>query len=371
MPLPFKILLPLLCMSFAYAWPQSKKPGPLISKDTSIENERKNTLFVFVGEKISVEELPYAEGDFNMGYVARYKVLQQVYGYYPGDTIVFKAYDHYGAPRFANNINVLLFVSEDSGRYYHEKYQYFDVYKTTDGRWASPYARMDYTHPYNKNTAVRPEKISFAKEVSYPLNIKRNNKRELAFYYPAPYYKIKDGEAIAIYGNYLEDLFRLKKEGVLAARELFENKHANDTVEEVRLEEYRRFMSFWKSFAQSVRKAEWDKVRANMLDSIWAGDSVTAAGEVIQQCLARLTNKRLLYRGYKNPLLNYSTIGADTSGILPCARQRMVKKGKKYIFRTVNVEHASEEPLKWSFYADFIETANGYLLYSCTYLEKE
>jgi hypothetical protein len=48
--------------------------------------------------------------------------------------------------------------------------------------------------------------------------------------YPEPYYKTVGDSAYANYGNYLEDLFTLKKEGVLAARGLFEDKNQFEPV---------------------------------------------------------------------------------------------------------------------------------------------
>ena len=96
-----------------------------------------NKLFVFVGEKIAVTELPYEEGSMDAGYKAKYKILQRVYGNYPNDIIEFVAYDHYGTPAFSKYKNVLLFVSEYEGKFYHEKYVYDPLFKTKDGRWAT------------------------------------------------------------------------------------------------------------------------------------------------------------------------------------------------------------------------------------------
>ncbi len=230
----------ILCLLAAAQWSCHPAPArpltPLIARDTSIENERNNHLFVFVGEKISVEEQPAEKGSMDAFYLATYKVLLPVYGYYRGDTIQFRVYDHYGRPGFEPYKNVMLFVTEYEGKYYHEKYQYYDVYKTKNGRWASSYKEMEYHHIYNKNTTVKPEKIDFEDEVSYG---KTKILDTLAFspYYKEPYYKFVDDKAIAVYGNYLEDLFRLKKEGVLAARGLFEDKHKDDPIQDVQLEE--------------------------------------------------------------------------------------------------------------------------------------
>lgn len=201
----------------------TSKKIPLIQKDTSIKNERDNKLFVFVGEKIEVSPLPYTPGDFDGGVKAKYLVLQRVYGYYDQDTIEFEAYDHYGRFPFADYRNVLLYISEDEGKYYQEKYMYNPVFKTKKGRWAGPYSE-DYGHSFNEHTTVKPEKIDFAEEVSFPVKIKDDDGTEYILSYDEPYFKIVGDKAIAVYGNYVPELFKLKKEGVLTARDLFGDK---------------------------------------------------------------------------------------------------------------------------------------------------
>src|SRR5262249_36197486 len=121
----------------------------------------------------------------------------------------FDTYDHYGIPAFSKYEYVLLFVSNYNGKLYHEKYQYFDVYKTKNGRWANSYKVEDYKHEFNKNTKVKPELINFVKEVSY--NIKGFSKEDIKYLFPSPYFKILGDKAIAVWGNYAEQLFELKK----------------------------------------------------------------------------------------------------------------------------------------------------------------
>jgi len=45
--------------------------------------------------------------------------------------------------------------------------------------------------------------------------------------YPKPYFKTIGDSAIAVYGNYVEELFELKRDGYLTARELFVDKKLN------------------------------------------------------------------------------------------------------------------------------------------------
>ena len=186
-------------------------------------NGENNRLFVFVGHKISVDDLPNRKGSMDGSFKAKYLVTQKVFGDFSNDTIEFVAYDHYGIPAFSKYEDVLLFVSADSGTYYHQKYQYNDVYKTKDGRWAGAYAWDDFEHEYNKKTKIKPVKIDFAKTVYYPLKMVTEQGDTLKRNLPKPYFKKVGDSAIAIYGNYINDLFILKRDGVLTARKIFNN----------------------------------------------------------------------------------------------------------------------------------------------------
>jgi len=185
--------------------------------------EKIDSLLVFVGEKINVTELP---GFHNNGFIydyafkAKYKVIQIINGQYGLDTIEFEVYDHNGHPPFAEYTNVLLYlIKGNNGKWYHEKYMYSDVYRTMNGRWAGSYAFADYNHEFNKTTSIKPQKISFTEKVSYDL--KGMSKETIEKWFPKPYYKIKDQRAYIKKGNYINELFLLKKNGFLKARGYF------------------------------------------------------------------------------------------------------------------------------------------------------
>lgn len=184
---------------------------------------KKDSLYVFVGKKIEVVGFEQRHDSdeilFGRAFKAKYQVIQSLYGSYSKDTIEFEVYDHYGKPAFSQYDYVLLFVSKINGKHYHEKYQYFDVYKTKNGRWASGFKARDYGHSYNTSTNVKPEIIDFVDEISY--DIRSRNKDEIKLIFPAPFYKIEDDKAIVIWGNYVEELFELKKAGILKARGIF------------------------------------------------------------------------------------------------------------------------------------------------------
>jgi hypothetical protein len=196
---------------------------------------QKDSLIVFVGQKISVtykEEIVPNDTTIENGdtlisvttsmdsrFVCKYKILKTINGFYKGDTIEFRAYDHYGTPAFSKHDTVMLFVSAEGKGFYHQKYLYFNLYLTQDGRWASSYPAQIYNHPFKKQFTVRPEKIKFKNEVSY--SVKDLTTEDIKTFYPKPYYQIKDGKAIAIYGNYIEQLFLLEQQSYLKARGIY------------------------------------------------------------------------------------------------------------------------------------------------------
>ena len=187
------------------------------------DKNQSNPLFVFAGEKLEVVQLPHEQGSMDKGFKCKYKIVEKVFGEFPFDTIEFVAYDHYGTPAFSKYTNVLLFVSEDSGYYYHQEYLFNDIYKTKDGRWAGSYVQYDYEHENNRYTKIKPVKIDFAEKVSYPTKIIDANGRTWTRSYPKPYFKTVGDTAFAVYGNYVDELFILQKEGVLTARALFKD----------------------------------------------------------------------------------------------------------------------------------------------------
>jgi hypothetical protein len=148
---------------------------------------------------------------------AEYKIVENIYGNYPNDTIHFVAFDHYGRPDFENYQYVMLFVSKYCDEIYHQKYQFYNVYKTMDNGWASSYQTSDYSM-LDTLSKIKPEKIKFRTRVEF--DISKASKERFEKYYPSPFYKIKKGKAIAIYGNYVPELLELKKQTVLKARNI-------------------------------------------------------------------------------------------------------------------------------------------------------
>lgn len=183
--------------------------------------EENSKYFVFVGEKISLDRILDTEAMMDLKFLARYRILEPVKGVYNGNEIEFTVFDHYGVPAFSEYQYVLLYVQQYDGKYYHAKYQYNPLYKTKDGKWASPYSTYDYININNRNTPIKPEIIEFEKPVIIDLSKFPSDRIKKQF--PEPYYKISGDKAIAVYGNYINELFLLKQGGVLKTRGDFQS----------------------------------------------------------------------------------------------------------------------------------------------------
>lgn len=333
-----------------------------------------NHLFAFVGEKLSVEEIPYKRGAMNNGFKAKYVILKKIYGDFSEDTIEFIAYDHYGTPFFSEFKNVLLYVSADSGTYYHETYMYNDVYKTGDGRWAGLYASSDYKHVYNKRTKIKPVQIDFTPKVILPLKKNDADGRPLVFWYPDPYFKTVGDSAVAIYGNYVEELFALKKTGVLTARGLFEAtaEQEEDMVESNQPEPSRippsvndlKFLAFWNTFVASVKDPGLSHFKNIALDSLLVCGKLLSTGDFINKCFDEAIDDEVQKRIIDKTKLEYTSSEVEFKSILTSnARREIVKVGNKYRFRQMSVTRSTKNNNPPTIYFDFIETKKGYRLY--------
>jgi hypothetical protein len=234
-------------------------------------------LIVIVGKKIDIKEvenptfglsLPYAK------FIAQYKVLQKICGDYKKDEVTFTVFDHYGFPAFGNYKHALLFLANYNDTIYHEMYQYFPLYKAKDGRWASSYQFLEY----DDETKIKPEKIEFAEEVSYSTEgLTRTTTQR---YYPEPYYHIDkvNKKAIAVWGNYVPELFQLKKEGVLKHRGLY-GKVDSIIFKEVELAEIEppikltkkdslQLLKAWGALLNAIKSNDTSGIKEMSLDSI-------------------------------------------------------------------------------------------------------
>ncbi|HEY0770812.1 MAG TPA: hypothetical protein VGD31_10805, partial [Sphingobacteriaceae bacterium] len=174
--------------------------------------------YVFVGEKTRVEQEPttyYCNRiSMDMEFNAEYKIISEIYGDFPKDKIRFKVFDHYGTPAFSEFRYVMLFISEYCGQLYHEKYQYFDVYPTKDGRWASPGDPYQFDNTLHNKLKIKP--VKFKEAVVFSTQPVFGAFRRTEF--SKAYFKIEDDKAIATTGTSVQDLFQIKKAGILKYR---------------------------------------------------------------------------------------------------------------------------------------------------------
>lgn len=186
--------------------------------------ELNTKLYVFIGKKINVD---YAKRKYYCNRIsmdskfdAEYKIVGNLYGDFKKDTINFVAYDHYGRPGFSEYENVILYVAEYCGELVHVKYQYNNVYKTKDGKWASPYQGFNY-EKLDSLKIKKPEILEFENDVTFEFGKDTDtlwfNKR-----FPKPYYQTNGFKAKAVYGNYAIDIFEIKKKTILKSRGFFE-----------------------------------------------------------------------------------------------------------------------------------------------------
>ncbi|SEA03069.1 hypothetical protein SAMN05443667_101671 [Flavobacterium gillisiae] len=199
------------------------EPEPCIPY-VECKQEKPSKFYIFIGKKIDIKyekgpnycDVIFLHG-FNGEFKSEYKIEKNIYGNYQKDTINFAAIDEYGIPNFSKYENVLLFVGEYCGQLYHLKYQYFDLYKVKNGKWASP----GNPYKYDKNVKekiIQARKIKFDDSVWFDITKLTPNQIETE--YPSEYYKITNNKAIPIRGTYVDDLVIIKKNGVLKARNI-------------------------------------------------------------------------------------------------------------------------------------------------------
>ncbi|HYD89875.1 MAG TPA: hypothetical protein VEA37_00115, partial [Flavobacterium sp.] len=259
---------------------------------------------------------------------------------------------------------VLLYLSADSGTYYHQKYMYNDVYKTKDGGWAGTYARNDYNHPYNKYTTIKPIKIDFIERVAYLKNDE----------YSEPYFKTVGDSVIAMYGNYVDELFTLKRNGFLTARGMFEATPEQDEalVESMQPEKPAtppttddlRFIAFWKIFVQSVSNVDRRNFKDIALDTLYICDSVLSAGNFIDKCFNDVIDDEVKKRIVDETKLEYTFSEIELSKLLTSgAKKEIIKIGDRYRLRQMQVTRSMRNNNPPVIVFNFIETQNGYRLY--------
>ncbi|MDH5824947.1 hypothetical protein QFW77_18430 [Luteimonas sp. RD2P54] len=184
--------------------------------------------FVFVGERIALEEAPdpcdeefQETGELtciNMDalYTARYRVLDRIVGSYPSDVIEFSVSDHYGFPRFARFRHALLFVALADDDAWLHKYQAIPVHRTVGRQWA---ACGDIRRDPEGAPSPQLRPLRFEREIALESDL---SDAMLAGYRAGqqPHWRIENGKVWCSQGMLLEDVYEVVRNGVMRAREV-------------------------------------------------------------------------------------------------------------------------------------------------------
>jgi len=171
---------------------------------------------IIIGSKINVNPAnrrtncgKYSRLFMDSFYDAKYKVDTVIKGNFKENKINFSLSDHYGRPEFCKYENVILFlVKTCTGKFIHQKYQFYDCYRTVDNKWAIPYKPLEYSRIDSSKIDIKLRKIEFKNQVEY--DIKGFADEIVKERYPEPYYKIINNKAVAVYGNYIDEMLEIK-----------------------------------------------------------------------------------------------------------------------------------------------------------------
>lgn len=186
-----------------------------------MENLEEDELLILIGEKIEIKKLPDNKEDCTSThcydkFAGRYKVIKKICGNYNKNEITFLIDRYYDKPEFADYKNCLFYLSRkrNSKDTFTLLYNQFDdVYRTKDGEWASPFSNKNYMDYDSTKGNIKPRRIDYAENVTY--NVKGFSRNRLNRHFPSPYFTINNKVATAQYGNYIEELVQMKKEGLL------------------------------------------------------------------------------------------------------------------------------------------------------------
>ena len=157
------------------------------------------------GDSVNIVQQHYI---MDSGFRCKYKIVKNIFNHLPNDTIEFIAYDHYGKPGFAEKDTVILYLSKNKieNYYFHQKYQYDNVFKDEKGNYFS-YPKFSGTHYTKYKDSINGFKINLENE---KYNLQNLSKETIKAYYPKEFYKIKGKTAFPIKGIYLNELFNFR-----------------------------------------------------------------------------------------------------------------------------------------------------------------
>jgi len=180
-------------------------------------NKKASEIYVFIGKKIKTWGVPsgHCNSDFNSRIDAKYLILENIYGKFPKDTIEFSSYSHEVTiyKKFHDYEEVLLYVLKYCDNNEKVKYLYDEVYKTKNGKWATPLNYQRHLSKIDSTHYIKPKKIDFINQI-IP-NYKKQHDKGIKKSFPELYNKTFNGETSIIYGYYPHDLFKIRQKNWL------------------------------------------------------------------------------------------------------------------------------------------------------------
>jgi hypothetical protein len=257
------------------------------SKNSCMENIEEDELLIFIGEKIDIKKLPESTEPCTATHCydkfsARYKVIEKICGNYSKNEITFYVDGYYDIPSFAEYKNCLFYLTRkrnSKDTFTQLTWQYDEVYKTKDGEWASPFSAMNYRDYDSTKGGIKPRKTEYAEPVTY--KVKGLSRNKLNLHFPTPYFTITNKVATAQYGNYVEELVQMKKDGLLKNWGYYGLRDTTDKkvkIQDVTLAEVREpekinynkneiTNTFYK-FYDAIKRVDAAKVRKMSLPSV-------------------------------------------------------------------------------------------------------
>lgn len=252
-----------------------------------MENLEEDELLILIGEKIEIKKLPDNKEDCTSThcydkFAGQYKVIKKICGNYNKNEITFLIDGYYDKPYFADYKNCLFYLSRkrnSKDTFALLTYQFDDVYRTKDGEWASPFSSRNYREYDSTKGNIKPRRIEYVEDVTY--NVKGFSRNKLNRHFPSSYFTINNKTAIAQYGNYVEELVQMKKEGLLKSwgyfgpRDTTENKVMvqDVTLSDIKQQEYVQYKknevvdTFYKFF-EAVKRVDTGRIRKMSMPNV-------------------------------------------------------------------------------------------------------
>ncbi|HEY1201201.1 MAG TPA: hypothetical protein VGE79_09480, partial [Niastella sp.] len=225
-------------------------------------------------------------------------------------------------------------------------------------------------YTYHNTPKVKPEIIDFKNEVSYPTKKVYDDGTIEEIYYPEPYYKIEGDKAIAIYGNYIEDLFRIKKEGPLSDLFVPTKPVGPIDIKDVVLgrftpaAEEKKFMTFWdKTFLPIIKSGDLQQLKNWSLTRIAFCDSVRSIEALDEACFQKMFSKEYIATLDPGDVTSFSSYESTNNPVAATILNgHTIAKKKKNIGYSMTLGKTPKYIPATSYTLDFVETDKGYVL---------